>query len=162
MLLLAADYCQLELRILCELSRDKTLAQILNNSFNNLYFNGDNMSEVNIDFFKNTDDPFDKIAQYFNLYMLNKILLNINFFFLSINSESISNTNNGNNQTVKNSVDCDRKKAKQLCYAIIYGMGAEKLSQEMEISKLNAQNLINQFFELFPSIYLLFLFFFVL
>lgn len=152
MILLAADYCQLELRILCELSRDKTLAKILNNSV----FNSDNAIISYTACSTNNNDPFNKIAQYFNSY----VDQNANKKKSFNNSQLISENINNNNQSTTCLFKCDRQKAKQLCYAIIYGMGAEKLSQEMHISKLNAQKLINQFFELFPSIIVIFCIFY--
>lgn len=39
----------------------------------------------------------------------------------------------------------------QLCYGIIYGMGATSLSKELGIQKQHAQQLIISFFQQFPS-----------
>uniref|UniRef100_A0A915DIU1 Ubiquitin-like domain-containing protein n=1 Tax=Ditylenchus dipsaci TaxID=166011 RepID=A0A915DIU1_9BILA len=68
----AADYCQLELRVLCQLSSDKSLAKLLNAA--------------------DGVDPFDKMATMFS-------------------TEEVA---------------ISRQKSKQLCYAIIYGMGSDQ------------------------------------
>uniref|UniRef100_A0A915MSI3 DNA-directed DNA polymerase family A palm domain-containing protein n=1 Tax=Meloidogyne javanica TaxID=6303 RepID=A0A915MSI3_MELJA len=84
-ILLAVDYSQLELRILCALSEDLELAKMLKE-----------------------EDPFERISIEFGR---------------SINSK---NNEKGNLKKENNNeiVGIGREKAKQLCYAIIYGMGA--------------------------------------
>nr|CTP81931.1 Bm6150 [Brugia malayi] len=49
-------------------------------------------------------------------------------------------------------IKVDRNKVKQLCYGIIYGMGAISLSKELGISKQHAQQMIISFFQLFPKV----------
>uniref|UniRef100_A0A915PPE7 DNA-directed DNA polymerase n=1 Tax=Setaria digitata TaxID=48799 RepID=A0A915PPE7_9BILA len=46
----------------------------------------------------------------------------------------------------------DRNKVKQLCYGILYGMGATTLSKELNIQKQHAQQLIVSFFQQFPKV----------
>ncbi|CAK5076273.1 unnamed protein product [Meloidogyne enterolobii] len=106
-ILLAVDYSQLELRILCALSEDLELAKMLKE-----------------------EDPFERISIEFGR---------------SINSK---NNEKGNNEIV----GIGREKAKQLCYAIIYGMGATTLGNELKIQTEEAQLLIDGFFKLFPKV----------
>ncbi|VDM15549.1 unnamed protein product [Wuchereria bancrofti] len=49
-------------------------------------------------------------------------------------------------------IKVDRNKVKQLCYGIIYGMGAISLGKELGISKQHAQQMITSFFQLFPKV----------
>ncbi|VDM97659.1 unnamed protein product [Thelazia callipaeda] len=49
-------------------------------------------------------------------------------------------------------VDVNRDKVKQLCYGIIYGMGASSLSKELGISRQQAQIMIISFFQQFPKV----------
>ncbi|VDO70771.1 unnamed protein product [Onchocerca flexuosa] len=46
----------------------------------------------------------------------------------------------------------DRNKVKQLCYGIIYGMGATSLGKELGIQKQHAQQMIVSFFQQFPKV----------
>uniref|UniRef100_A0A914DZU0 DNA-directed DNA polymerase n=1 Tax=Acrobeloides nanus TaxID=290746 RepID=A0A914DZU0_9BILA len=98
---LAADYSQLELRVLCQLSGDEQLMNLLNEN--------------------STIDIFERMAERF-----------------STNSNA--------------KCQIDRNKAKQLSYGIIYGMGAETLSQELNLSKIEAEELISNFFSEFPKV----------
>uniref|UniRef100_A0A914KR24 DNA-directed DNA polymerase n=1 Tax=Meloidogyne incognita TaxID=6306 RepID=A0A914KR24_MELIC len=88
-ILLAVDYSQLELRILCALSEDLELTKMLKE-----------------------EDPFERISIEFGR---------------SINSKN-------NEKENKEIVGIGREKAKQLCYAIIYGMGATTLGNELKNS----------------------------
>uniref|UniRef100_A0A0R3RHQ9 POLAc domain-containing protein n=1 Tax=Elaeophora elaphi TaxID=1147741 RepID=A0A0R3RHQ9_9BILA len=49
-------------------------------------------------------------------------------------------------------IKVDRNKIKQLCYGIIYGMGAISLSKELGIPKQHAQQMIVSFFQQFPKV----------
>uniref|UniRef100_A0A915BT89 DNA-directed DNA polymerase n=1 Tax=Parascaris univalens TaxID=6257 RepID=A0A915BT89_PARUN len=49
-------------------------------------------------------------------------------------------------------VPLDRQKVKQLCYAIIYGMGAVTLGERIGATKQKAQHLIESFFKEFPKV----------
>uniref|UniRef100_A0A914RJB1 DNA-directed DNA polymerase n=1 Tax=Parascaris equorum TaxID=6256 RepID=A0A914RJB1_PAREQ len=49
-------------------------------------------------------------------------------------------------------VPLDRQKVKQLCYAIIYGMGAVTLGERIGATKQKAQHLIESFFKEFPNL----------
>ncbi|VDK68617.1 unnamed protein product [Litomosoides sigmodontis] len=49
-------------------------------------------------------------------------------------------------------IEVDRDKMKQLCYGIIYGMGAISLSKELGIQKQYAQEMITSFFQQFPKV----------
>ncbi|VDK76979.1 unnamed protein product [Onchocerca ochengi] len=49
-------------------------------------------------------------------------------------------------------IKVDRNKVKQLCYGIIYGMGATSLSKELGIQKQHAQQMIVSFFQQFPKV----------
>lgn len=44
-----------------------------------------------------------------------------------------------------------RQQAKQLCYALIYGMGAQGLSSQLDITEGDAQNMIDSFLRAFPG-----------
>ncbi|KAL4608972.1 DNA polymerase theta-like, partial [Arapaima gigas] len=92
-LILAADYSQLELRILAHFSRDRRLIQILNSGA----------------------DVFKSIAAEWKM----------------IDPESVS--------------DALRQQAKQICYGIIYGMGAKSLGEQMGIDENDAACYIETF-----------------
>ncbi|XP_066555489.1 DNA polymerase theta [Amia ocellicauda] len=92
-LILAADYSQLELRILAHLSRDRRLIQVLNSGA----------------------DVFKSIAAEWKM----------------IESASVD--------------DALRQQAKQICYGIIYGMGAKSLGEQMGIDETDAACYIETF-----------------
>ncbi|XP_066501215.1 DNA polymerase theta isoform X2 [Hoplias malabaricus] len=92
-LILAADYSQLELRILAHLSRDKRLLQVLNCG----------------------EDVFRSIAAEWKM----------------VDPTSVD--------------DCTRQQAKQICYGIIYGMGAKSLGEQMGIDENDAACYIETF-----------------
>ncbi|NXK55137.1 DPOLQ polymerase, partial [Chauna torquata] len=92
-LILAADYSQLELRILAHLSHDCRLIQALN---------------------KGTD-VFKSIAAEWKM----------------IDPEAVG--------------DSTRQQAKQICYGIIYGIGAKSLGEQMGIDENEAANYIESF-----------------
>ncbi|XP_032154820.1 DNA polymerase theta isoform X6 [Sapajus apella] len=92
-LILAADYSQLELRILAHLSHDRRLIQVLNTGA----------------------DVFRSIAAEWKM----------------IEPESVG--------------DDLRQQAKQICYGIIYGMGAKSLGEQMGIKENDAACYIDSF-----------------
>ncbi|KFQ06350.1 DNA polymerase theta, partial [Leptosomus discolor] len=92
-LILAADYSQLELRILAHLSRDCRLIQALNDG----------------------TDVFKNIAAEWKM----------------IDPEAVG--------------DKTRQQAKQICYGIIYGIGAKSLGEQMGIDENEAANYIESF-----------------
>ncbi|KAE8621126.1 hypothetical protein XENTR_v10004692 [Xenopus tropicalis] len=92
-LILAADYSQLELRILAHLSRDRRLIQVLNSG----------------------SDVFKSIAAEWKM----------------IDPEAVTDT--------------VRQQAKQICYGIIYGMGAKSLGEQMGIEESDAACYIDTF-----------------
>lgn len=92
-LILAADYSQLELRILAHLSHDHRLIQVLNTG----------------------TDVFRSIAAEWKM----------------IEPESVG--------------DNLRQQAKQICYGIIYGMGAKSLGEQMGIKENDAACYIDSF-----------------
>ncbi|MCI4386592.1 hypothetical protein PGIGA_G00064270 [Pangasianodon gigas] len=92
-LILAADYSQLELRVLAHLSRDRRLLQVLNSG----------------------EDVFKSIAAEWKM----------------VDPESVD--------------DCLRQQAKQICYGIIYGMGAKSLGEQMGIDENDAACYIETF-----------------
>ncbi|KAL7844280.1 hypothetical protein SRHO_G00228190 [Serrasalmus rhombeus] len=92
-LILAADYSQLELRILAHLSCDKRLLQVLNSG----------------------EDVFKSIAAEWKM----------------VDPPSVD--------------DCTRQQAKQICYGIIYGMGAKSLGEQMGIDENDAACYIETF-----------------
>lgn len=47
--------------------------------------------------------------------------------------------------------DVQRQQAKQLCYAILYGMGCQTLASQLNISQQNAQKLIDSFLNTYPG-----------
>ncbi|CAH8648968.1 unnamed protein product [Heterobilharzia americana] len=48
--------------------------------------------------------------------------------------------------------DVQRQQAKQICYAILYGMGAQTLSNQLNISEQTAQKLIDSFLQTYPGV----------
>ncbi|XP_075710826.1 DNA polymerase theta [Rhinoderma darwinii] len=92
-LILAADYSQLELRILAHLSRDRRLIQVLNSG----------------------SDVFRSIAAEWKM----------------IEPDAVT--------------DSMRQQAKQICYGIIYGMGAKSLGEQMGIEEDDAACYIESF-----------------
>ncbi|KAJ8405900.1 hypothetical protein AAFF_G00313370 [Aldrovandia affinis] len=92
-LILAADYSQLELRILAHLSRDRRLLHVLNSGA----------------------DVFRSIAAEWKM----------------IEPEAVG--------------DSLRQQAKQICYGIIYGMGAKSLAEQMAIEENDAACYIETF-----------------
>ncbi|CAH8668896.1 hypothetical protein MS3_00001168 [Schistosoma haematobium] len=48
--------------------------------------------------------------------------------------------------------DVQRQQAKQLCYAILYGMGCQTLASQLNISQQNAQKLIDSFLNTYPGV----------
>lgn len=92
-LILAADYSQLELRILAHLSHDRRLIQVLNTGA----------------------DVFKSIAAEWKM----------------VEPESVG--------------DDLRQQAKQICYGIIYGMGAKSLGEQMGINENDAAYYIDSF-----------------
>ncbi|KAF5906965.1 DNA polymerase theta, partial [Clarias magur] len=92
-LILAADYSQLELRVLAHLSRDRRLIQVLNSG----------------------EDVFKSIAAEWKM----------------VDPQSVD--------------DCLRQQAKQICYGIIYGMGAKSLGEQMGIDENDAACYIETF-----------------
>nr|XP_033798472.1 DNA polymerase theta isoform X2 [Geotrypetes seraphini] len=92
-LILAADYSQLELRILAHLSQDRRLIQVLNSG----------------------TDVFKSIAAEWKMIEL----------------EAVG--------------DEIRQQAKQICYGIIYGMGAKSLGEQMGIEENDAACYIESF-----------------
>ncbi|XP_069491929.1 DNA polymerase theta [Ambystoma mexicanum] len=92
-LILAADYSQLELRILAHLSQDRRLIQVLNSG----------------------TDVFKSIAAEWKM----------------IDPENVT--------------DNIRQQAKQICYGIIYGMGAKTLGEQMGIDDNDAASYIESF-----------------
>uniref|UniRef100_A0A158R5I3 DNA-directed DNA polymerase n=1 Tax=Syphacia muris TaxID=451379 RepID=A0A158R5I3_9BILA len=49
-------------------------------------------------------------------------------------------------------IKIDRQKVKQLCYGLIYGMGAATLSEQLSVSKTDAKSMIDAFFKQFPKV----------
>ncbi|CAJ1052154.1 LOW QUALITY PROTEIN: DNA polymerase theta [Xyrichtys novacula] len=92
-MMLAADYSQLELRVLAHLSKDKRLLQVLNGGA----------------------DVFRCIAAEWK----------------SVDPESVN--------------DNLRQQAKQICYGIIYGMGAKSLAEQMGVEENDAACYIESF-----------------
>ncbi|XP_051841327.1 DNA polymerase theta [Antechinus flavipes] len=92
-MILAADYSQLELRILAHLSRDRRLTEVLNSGA----------------------DVFKSIAAEWKM----------------IDLEAVG--------------DDLRQQAKQICYGIIYGMGAKSLGEQMGIQENDAACYIESF-----------------
>ncbi|CAH8677677.1 unnamed protein product [Schistosoma rodhaini] len=48
--------------------------------------------------------------------------------------------------------DVQRQQAKQLCYAILYGMGSQTLASQLNVSQQNAQKLIDSFLNTYPGV----------
>ncbi|XP_044856994.1 DNA polymerase theta [Mauremys mutica] len=99
-LILAADYSQLELRILAHLSRDHRLIEVLNSGA----------------------DVFKSIAAEWKM----------------IDADAVG--------------DEIRQQAKQICYGIIYGMGAKSLGEQMGIEENDAACYIESFKSRYPGI----------
>ncbi|XP_074856845.1 DNA polymerase theta isoform X1 [Carettochelys insculpta] len=99
-LILAADYSQLELRILAHLCRDRRLIEVLNSGA----------------------DVFKSIAAEWRM----------------IDPQAVG--------------DEIRQQAKQICYGIIYGMGAKSLGEQMGIEENDAACYIESFKSRYPGI----------
>lgn len=99
-ILLAADYSQLELRLIAHLSRDERLLKLLNAG----------------------GDVFRMIAGSFN----------------GIEPAAVS--------------DVQRQRAKQICYGIIYGIGAKSLGEQLNLSEDDASVYIEKFKSRFSGI----------
>ncbi|XP_054858086.1 DNA polymerase theta [Eublepharis macularius] len=99
-LILAADYSQLELRILAHLCSDSRLLQVLNSD----------------------GDVFRSIAAEWKM----------------VDPEAVGNDL--------------RQQAKQICYGIIYGIGAKSLGEQMGIKEADAARYIESFKSRYPGI----------
>ena len=99
-LILAADFCQLELRILAHLSCDSSLMNALNQP----------------------DDVFKSVASK----------------WLNIKAADVT--------------DEQRQRAKQICYGIVYGMGAKALSQQLEVEEESAAEFMSSFKNSYPKV----------
>ncbi|KAL5970499.1 DNA polymerase theta [Taenia solium] len=93
--LVSADFCHLELRVLVHLSQDSVLLPMLQS---------------------NSQDVFKELAAHW------------------LNRKDVSSV-----------TDEERQQAKRLCYAVIYGMGANSLALQNGITPLEAQTLIDRF-----------------
>ncbi|CAB0034834.1 unnamed protein product [Trichogramma brassicae] len=100
-IMLSADFCQLELRILAHFSKDPVLYEL--------------MLQENGDIFKNIAARLNNVAEEM--------------------------------------VDDDmRQRAKQLCYAMIYGMGAKSLAETLSISESEAKDYLEMFMSTYKGI----------
>ncbi|XP_063716412.1 DNA polymerase theta-like [Symsagittifera roscoffensis] len=99
--LVAADYSQLELRILAHFSGDETLLEFLNGG----------------------GDVFKSIASVWKDVKLDKVS------------------------------ELERNNAKQMCYGIVYGMGAKALSEQLGTSVSDAEKFIRSFRMAFPALF---------
>lgn len=98
--LLSADYCQLELRLLSHFSEDPLLCSVM----------------------KTKEDVFKSIAAKWN------------------------------NTTERQVTDVQRQHAKQICYGIIYGMGAKTLAEQLEVEEEVAVEFMETFHQKYPGI----------
>ncbi|MCP9263453.1 DNA polymerase I [Dirofilaria immitis] len=97
--------------------------------------------------------PFDHYSSLQKMRMLAHLSADpqlISLFFTEGDFFEII-TNRWNNDETLN-IKIDRNKVKQLCYGIIYGMGATSLSKELDIDKQHAQQMIVSFFQQFPKV----------
>ncbi|XP_024946082.1 DNA polymerase theta isoform X2 [Cephus cinctus] len=99
-ILLSADYCQLELRILAHFSKDIFLCNIM----------------------QSEGDVFKSIAAKWN------------------------------GVTEKEVDDKMRQRTKQLCYAMIYGMGAKALAEHLSVTELEAAEFMETFMATYPDV----------
>ncbi|KAF7258152.1 hypothetical protein EG68_04138 [Paragonimus skrjabini miyazakii] len=113
--LISADYCQLELRLLAHFSQDSCLINLL--SVDNSSSNCSDLPPPP------ALDAFRKLAAYW-LHLPS--------------TEEVSAT--------------QRQQAKQLCYALVYGMGAQGLAAQLDISELEAQRLADSFLRAYPGV----------
>ncbi|CAH8581327.1 unnamed protein product [Schistosoma turkestanicum] len=116
-LLVAADFCQLELRLLAYFSKDVELLKLLS------VVEHPNET-VDQSIAPNSEsDAFKKLAaRWLNIPHPNLV------------------------------TDVQRQQAKQLCYAILYGMGCQTLASQMNITEQNAQKLIDSFLNAYPGV----------
>ncbi|XP_012271353.1 DNA polymerase theta [Orussus abietinus] len=98
--MLSADYCQLELRILAHFSKDPVLCYIM----------------------QKDGDVFKSIAAQWN------------------------------HVTEENVDDTMRQRTKQLCYAMIYGMGSKALAELLTVTELEAKEFLDTFMKTYPTI----------
>ncbi|KAF8561294.1 hypothetical protein P879_09327, partial [Paragonimus westermani] len=114
-LLISADYCQLELRLLAHFSQDSCLIDLL--SVDNSSNNGSDLPPPP------ALDAFRKLAAH--------------WLHLPSTQEVSA---------------AQRQQAKQLCYALVYGMGAQGLAAQLDISELEAQQLADSFLRAYPGV----------
>nr|CAH8871958.1 unnamed protein product [Trichobilharzia regenti] len=114
-ILISADFCQLELRLLAHFSKDAELLKLLS---------VDSSSHIDQSMApKSESDAFKKLAAHWlNIPHLNQV------------------------------TDVHRQQAKQLCYAILYGMGAQTLASQLNIPEQNAQKLIDSFLHTYSGV----------
>lgn len=99
-IIISADYCQLELRLLSHFSEDPSLCAVM----------------------KTREDVFQSIAAKWN------------------------------NISECDVTDIQRQHAKQICYGIIYGMGAKTLAEQLEVEEEIAVEFIDSFHQKYPGI----------
>lgn len=127
--ILAADYSQLELRILAHLSGDDKLLQALN---------------------KNTD-VFVEIAAQWKKVPVSQVSNTVQFV-PGIPRFPRSELPGLIYQFVSQVTSGMRQEAKGIVYGVIYGMGPRTLADQMEIDEREAHRFISQFLRTYPSV----------
>ncbi|TGZ76073.1 hypothetical protein CRM22_000012 [Opisthorchis felineus] len=115
-ILVSADFCQLELRLLAHFSRDADLLKLL--SIDGSVDGTDSCLPPPPE-----HDAFRKLAAH----------------WLRLSS---THDVSGN----------QRKQAKQICYALIYGMGVQGLASQLNVPEATAQRLMDSFMYAYPGI----------
>lgn len=118
--LISADFCQLELRILIHFSQ--VTRNVLTESYPNFKFDFLFQDPNLIQVIKSNCDIFHGVAARWNGIPEDKVTPSL------------------------------RHEAKQICYGIIYGMGARSLSENLKIDEASARERIEGFYRIYPAI----------
>ncbi|CAH8466628.1 unnamed protein product [Dicrocoelium dendriticum] len=117
-MLISADFCQLELRLLAHFSRDANILSLLS-----VPPASDGVDTSSVMPPPPNHDAFRKLAAH----------------WLKLPSpDSVTSI--------------QRQQAKQLCYALVYGMSARGLAAQLDIPEAKAQRLIDSFLRSFPGL----------
>nr|CAD7449711.1 unnamed protein product [Timema bartmani] len=137
----SADYSQLELRLLAHFSGDTVLRSILNSG----------------------QDVFTSIAAAWNKIPHTQLYLYLGTFqgihlILSLQVKMAALTGrvrvlqNGDRYTQPQVTFELRQRAKQICYGMIYGMGARALAEQLEVEESVAVSFMTSFNEAYPGV----------
>lgn len=178
--MLSADYCQLELRLLTHFSQDSILCEIMKQQgdiFKSIAAKWNNVTEEEVF----NDDRLYSARKSAAFLLISYILLDYLYiiYFVSlllllrnIAPWKTTNTDQNRNQSYSVFPEVDiylyylcifsfskqvtneiRQHTKQLCYGMIYGMGVKSLAENLCISETEAQKFLESFMSAYPGIY---------